>query len=150
DRMREILIPDVDMSSGTFHDRKNSFGFAMGDFTTSFEEGNVYDAIVTVFFLDTAKNPIQYMRIIHRLLKPGGVWINFGPLLYHFADMSENSMECIELPFDEIVSMVEKIGFKIEKQEGREQNPPSFYCKNNKSMLNYYYDCGYFEAVKNE
>ena len=120
----------------------------MGDFTTSFEESEVFDTVVSVFFLDTAKNPIDYIRIIHRILKPGGIWINFGPLLYHFADMPENSMECIELPFDEILSITERVGFDVQKSEGPGENPPCYYAKNQKSMLTYSYDCGYFEAVK--
>ncbi|KAE9546145.1 hypothetical protein FO519_010643, partial [Halicephalobus sp. NKZ332] len=95
DRLREILIPDVNMNTDIALTRKNTFGFAMGDFMTSFEESDVFDAVVSVFFLDTAKNPIDYMRIIHRILKPGGIWLNFGPLLYHFADMPESAMECI-------------------------------------------------------
>jgi hypothetical protein len=39
-----------------------------------------YDAIVTLFFIDTAENVLQYLDVIKQLLKPGGVWINYGPL----------------------------------------------------------------------
>ena len=32
--------------------------------------------------------------MIHKILKPGGRWINLGPLLYHFADIpKEPSIE---------------------------------------------------------
>jgi N2227-like protein len=34
---------------------------------------------------DTAPVVMDYIETIHRLLKPGGVWINLGPLLYHWA-----------------------------------------------------------------
>lgn len=73
-----------------------------------------WDAVVTCFFLDTAHNIVEYIKIISKILKDGGVssqlpsssvkyillqkkiiidlfgwqvWINLGPLLYHFADM---------------------------------------------------------------
>ena len=45
-----------------------------GDFTTAFNErGNTgrYDAVVTLFFIDTARNALSYMETIHRVLKPG-------------------------------------------------------------------------------
>lgn len=32
-----------------------------------------------------ANNILQYIQLIARLLKVGGHWVNFGPLLYHFA-----------------------------------------------------------------
>ena len=45
------------------------------------------DVVVTSFFLDTAHNVLDYIELIHQILKPGGHWINLGPLLYHFADI---------------------------------------------------------------
>lgn len=30
----------------------------------------------------------MYPIICHRLLKEGGVWVNFGPLLFHWSDSS--------------------------------------------------------------
>jgi carnosine N-methyltransferase len=29
---------------------------------------------------------MDYIETIYRLLKPGSVWINLGPLLYHWAN----------------------------------------------------------------
>lgn len=34
--------------------------------------------------VDTAPNIVEYIETIYKLLKPGGVWINLGPLLYHW------------------------------------------------------------------
>ena len=45
------------------------------------------------------------------LLKPGGFWINFGPLLYHFSDAP--SEKSIELSYEQIKRVMLKIGFKI-------------------------------------
>lgn len=39
-----------------------------------------WSAVVTCFFIDTARSVLNYMRIIHGLLEDGGVWINVGEL----------------------------------------------------------------------
>lgn len=47
------------------------------------DSGNInqrgrWGAVVTCFFIDTARNVLNYLRIIHGLLADGGVWINLG------------------------------------------------------------------------
>ncbi|MFQ6658659.1 hypothetical protein Gotur_027814 [Gossypium turneri] len=75
----------------------------------------VWDAVVTCFFIDTAHNIIEYIEIISRILKEGGVWINFGPLLYHFADMygQEDDMS-IELSLEDVKKIAFHYGFELE------------------------------------
>jgi hypothetical protein len=58
----------------------------MNDFVSTYqyeEYHNHYDAVVTCFFIDTAINILEYLLIIDHILKPGGLWINVGPLHYH-------------------------------------------------------------------
>ncbi|KAI9675675.1 MAG: hypothetical protein M1817_001042 [Caeruleum heppii] len=43
-----------------------------------------FNAVITIFFIDTTPNFLTYLATIHRLLKSGGIWINLGPLLWHF------------------------------------------------------------------
>lgn len=46
------------------------------------------------------------------ILKPNGVWINLGPLLYHYSDiMGEHS---IEPTFEDICLIMTQVGFVIE------------------------------------
>ncbi|AJT27795.1 hypothetical protein H816_YJM1418N00234 [Saccharomyces cerevisiae YJM1418] len=45
---------------------------------------NSKDVVVTNFFIDTGSNILDYLDTIGHVLKPGGIWCNFGPLLYHF------------------------------------------------------------------
>jgi carnosine N-methyltransferase len=45
-----------------------------------------WDCVVTCFFLDTAHNIIEYIDCISKILRKGGLWVNFGPLLYHYAE----------------------------------------------------------------
>lgn len=52
-----------------------------GDFTKSLSSGEFvekYDAVVTLYFIDTARNFLEYAETIRRVLKPGGIWINLG------------------------------------------------------------------------
>jgi hypothetical protein len=79
-----------------------------GDFNTAFNDHKAYyDIITTHFFIDTARNLISYFDTIHRLLKPGGKWMNLGPLLYGTGPF-------VQLSLDEIVAVVEEMGFEFE------------------------------------
>jgi carnosine N-methyltransferase len=41
-----------------------------------------WDAVVTCFFIDTAKNIVDYLETIYKILKKGGVWINAGKFFF--------------------------------------------------------------------
>lgn len=91
----------------------------------------LFDCIATCFFLDTAKNVVAYVETIHRLLKPGGLWVNVGttnllvgnifvhfdilntgPLLYHWSEMPGEIS--IELSWEELKQVILSFGFTIE------------------------------------
>ena len=62
-----------------------------GDFVEVYgapDQAGRWDAVATCFFIDTAHNVVEYLEIIARCLRPGGIWVNFGPLLFHWADAS--------------------------------------------------------------
>lgn len=68
------------------------------------------------------------------ILKPGGLWINLGPLLYHFSDHeTENS---IEPSYEELVDIIKSVGFEILTNE---TNVKTKYTQNKLSM----YHCTY-------
>lgn len=111
---------------------------------------DAYDAVATVFFLDTAPNLIRYLETIFHCLKPGGVLVNIGPLLWHFenqapgnqdhegdADM-ENDTSGIadpgsfELSDDEVMALLEKIGFVLVSRQTGIEAP---YIQDSESML---------------
>ncbi|KAF1742086.1 hypothetical protein MXB_3832 [Myxobolus squamalis] len=117
-----------------------------GDFHTIFEENqhSEFDCIVTCFFLDTSINVISLIEKIHLILKPGGVWINIGPLVYHYADdLKYNS---IEPTFEELNHVIFyclkfEIVFPIEYID-------CDYFYNPNSMHRFYYNCPFFTAKK--
>jgi hypothetical protein len=77
-----------------------------GDFTKEFVNQTAhYDAIVTLFFIDTAKNVMEYLDTMSKVLKPGGLWINLGPLLYYEA--------YVEFALDDLLAIAEEFGFEF-------------------------------------
>eukprot|EP00434_Breviolum_minutum_P007057 symbB.v1.2.006227.t1/scaffold340.1/size245066/13 len=72
-------------------------------------------AVLTCFFLDTAKNVFLYIRTIADIIRPGGLWANFGPLLYHYAEQPDQIS--IELSWEEVKPEIKKyFDFKEEDQ----------------------------------
>jgi len=86
---------------------------------------------------------VAYVEKIYELLKPGGYWINFGPLLYHFADLAGESS--IELSYEDLREVIVKLNFDIIKEKTRMKTG---YTDSSLSMLRYQYDCVYFVARK--
>ncbi|KAI5302068.1 hypothetical protein KEM55_001331, partial [Ascosphaera atra] len=93
---------------------------------------NCYDAVATVFFLDTAPNVIRYIQTIYNCLRVGGLWINVGPLKWHTNNSSQDDDEHsdnegskqpdyedkgiaepgqVELTEEELFLLISKIGF---------------------------------------
>ncbi|CCM01993.1 uncharacterized protein FIBRA_04067 [Fibroporia radiculosa] len=146
--LRPIRIPDVLPSSLP---PGSNFSLVAGDFEEIYgaedNEGEPpageWDAVLTCFFIDTAKNIVNYLRIIHRILAPGGVWINLGPLLWHFENNSTNDPS-IELNLEEIKTLARKIGFEI----SNERIVDTTYTNNAQSMLGYIYHAGFWTATK--
>lgn len=77
--LRSVSIPDVlprNLPPDT------DFSMVAGDFLEVYGAGSEtegkWDAVVTCFFIDTAKNILDYIQVIWDALKPGGIWINLG------------------------------------------------------------------------
>ncbi|KAH8485940.1 hypothetical protein H0E87_027395 [Populus deltoides] len=105
----------------------------------------VWDAVVTCFFIDTAHNIVEYIEIISRILKDGGVWINLGPLLYHFAGMygQEDEMS-IELSLEDVKCVAFNYGFEVEKEKTIETT----YTTNPRSMMQNRYFAAFWTMRK--
>ncbi|KAG9069223.1 hypothetical protein KI688_010120 [Linnemannia hyalina] len=143
DVLTEASIPDVNPSEIP---RGTDFSMVAGDFIEVYgmEEENYgkWDAVVTCFFIDTAKNIVDYLETIHKILKKGGVWINAGPLLWHFEN-TPNEIS-VELSLEEVIELAKTIGFKMEIQEPVK----STYMANPHGMLKYVYECARWTATK--
>jgi len=87
---REIKIPDCDVMQ-MIQQRKlpyiPDFSMVAGDFVSIYSDEKhheAWDCCVSCFFIDTAPSIIEYFLVIYKMLIPGGIFINFGPLLYHW------------------------------------------------------------------
>jgi carnosine N-methyltransferase len=121
-----------------------------GDFVTVYgasDNHQKWDAIVTCFFIDTAPNILTYIRVIKDLLIPGGTWINFGPLLYHWEVDSDETGDDrynhnVSLPWEEIEYQLKHNGFILGKNEWHDAE----YAQRPNSMLKTTYRCKFFTA----
>jgi len=146
--LRAISIPDVLPSDLP---RGSNFSLVAGDFEEIYgseahsdePQSGQWDAIMTCFFIDTAKNIVNYLRIIHRILAPGGVWINLGPLLWHWENNNTNDPS-IELDLEELKNLARTIGFEL----SNERTIDATYTNNAESMLGYMYHAAFWTATK--
>lgn len=122
-----------------------------------------FDVVATTFFLDTALNIIDYIKAIHHSLKENGLWVNFGPLLWHFEDDSStfhiqkqlkkdgpvelvpSTMQGLELSREELIQLVQKMGFDLEVHES---DIETTYSADVRALGAYVYKCEYWVACK--
>jgi carnosine N-methyltransferase len=100
DMMREVSFPDAPVNS-------TAVLLVEGDFTRAFDgQKGHYDALVTHFFIDTARNLLAYLDTTYASLRKGGYWVNFGPLLY-------GTGPWVQLSLEEVLAVAESMGFEF-------------------------------------
>ena len=146
-QLQAVEVPDIhpsteleQMDETTLTAAGDRMTMSAAEFVSHYGDGahhEVFDAVVTVFFIDTAPNVLRYIEVVRSCLKKGGAWVNIGPLLWHFGDRpigNEANIEepgSVELTVEEVLSLIEQMGFVIEKHEIRDggagyiQNPAS-------------------------
>jgi hypothetical protein len=177
DQFRTYEVPDVhpgtELSVSSDEQQvppAERMSMSAGDFCVVYkgaENHETFDAITTVFFIDTAPNLIQYIEAVRNCLKPGGIWINLGPLLWHHADRTpsnrgsnpevadDNSSRpdagiadpgSVELTDEEVVALVQHFGFEIEQHDAHALE--TGYISNTRSMLRSIYHPSFWIARK--
>jgi hypothetical protein len=146
DQLRPVSFPDIHPSSAGITE---GFSMCAGDFVEVYNEESqesAWDAVVTCFFLDTAHNIVEYIEIISKVLKDGGVWINLGPLLYHFADSygPDDDMS-IELSLEDVKKVAYHYGFVMEVEKMIETT----YTANMRAMMQNRYRAAFWTMRKN-
>ncbi|PSR97156.1 N2227-like protein-domain-containing protein [Coniella lustricola] len=168
--LKGFKIPDIHPATEMSHaEGPGPMSMCAADFLCLYsdeEHKDAYDAVASVFFLDTAPNLIRYLETIFYCLKPGGALINIGPLLWHFEnnapgnhghdddgdgehDASNSSgiadPGSFELSAEEVMALVEKIGFVVEAKESGIKAP---YIQDPESMLQTIYHATFWVARK--
>lgn len=170
--LRGYKVPDIHPAT-TLSDSPNpgSMSMCAADFLCLYEDEehkDTYDAVASLFFLDTAPNLIRYLEVIYHCLRPGGVLINMGPLLWHFENQAPgnhghdddgdgehdyNNSSGIadpgsfELSNDEVLALLDKLGFKVEWTQTGIEAP---YVQDRESMLQTVYKAAAWVARKPE
>ncbi|WVQ87773.1 hypothetical protein IAS59_001502 [Cryptococcus gattii] len=128
----------------------NNWGLDGGkphDFEDGENHQGQWGAVVTCFFIDCARNVLNYLRIIHSLLADDGVWINVGPLLWHFENSPTTSAKgegSVELSLDEVKELARRIGFDLRE----EKMIRSTYTGIPEGMLRHEYNAAFWVATK--
>ncbi|PWN97760.1 N2227-domain-containing protein [Tilletiopsis washingtonensis] len=142
DLLQGVRIPDVNPSDLPPH---VDFSMVAGEFVDVYskaQEGAAWDAVATVYFVDTARNVVRYLEVLNHVLPVGGIWINAGPLLWHYENNGDLS---IELTLEEMLGLVEQMGFELLKHRAL---PPQPYTGNAACMLSYQYTPAFWVARK--
>jgi carnosine N-methyltransferase len=162
-------VDDVDNVAQNKHEASRSceFSMAAGEFASVYNipgEHERWNAVVACFFLDASPCIVEYLITIHRMLKPGGILINFGPLLWHWSgpamrpddrDVDSYHKRCsyldtkyltsIDVCWDDVREIMLNIGFEfLEVSTGNR----SLYTADRRSMMNMDYRCLSFVARK--
>ncbi len=112
-----------------------------------------YDFIVTLFFIDTSLNVISTLEHVHSLLRPGGTWINLGPLLW-----TSGAQAQLELSLEEVWDLARAIGFRIHGQNNDIEIPDCYrrrtvecqYTADKRALMKWLYQAEFWVATKNE
>ena len=144
-----------------------------GDFITSYssaDERERFDGVVTHYFIDTAPNLFRYIETVADCLRMGGVWVNVGPLEWHFDGGVPKSNEedgvsemdgkgrvdedkgigepgLFSLPQDLVMELVKRAGFEILKEELLDESLGG-YMGDPDSMSVHRYRCVHWVARK--
>ncbi|KAL8915166.1 MAG: hypothetical protein Q9171_000285 [Xanthocarpia ochracea] len=170
DQLKSVKIPDVHVATALADSQVRGekcpferMNMTAGDFTELYSDPKnkeVFDAVVTVFFLDTAQNVIKYIQTVHHCLKLGGIWSNNGPLLWHWTSQAEKAAKnvydeqstgrmnqgSIELSVEEVLKLVGSMGFEVDNQGIKDEG--SAFIQNPNSMLQNLYRTSHWIARK--
>lgn len=81
-------------------------------FALPFAAGS-FDTVLTPWFIDQVPKDIAtYLPEIHRMLRPGGRWINHGPLIYH----PSRTEVAARYPADELYALFAAAGFDVQQR----------------------------------
>jgi hypothetical protein len=107
-RYDEIHFPDIDISNST--NITGSLSYTIGDLIGPYYQAkshaHSFGAVLTCFFIDTATNIYEYLQMMQHLIRPGGLWVNVGPVQWHRHAVLQPSV-------DELYDLVVSFGFDV-------------------------------------
>ncbi len=175
DQYRSVSIPD-ESPGDHLNEFKPGSSMAMcaGDFCEVYgkpEYQSHFDAVACCFFLDTAKNILDYLDTIRFCLKKGGTLTSIGPLLWHWVEHSdqlvfgasplvdtsqggqnddvedEDEDISIEVSLEDLIAFAEELGFRLDVKRHPLACP---YATDRTSMHRTVYDCAFLSFTLEE
>lgn len=140
DNVRHVLFPEVPVTPTTLP------AVRLGEFTRIYNTTDArakFDAVLSAFCLDTTGNIFRFVRTVAHVVRPGGLWTNFGPLAF---DLSHDEAHGtgVEVSWEELKYAISCF-FEVKE----EAFVDSLYGENGKSMMQFQYTCIFFTAVRN-
>lgn len=174
-QLQQLSIPDIapaqelnnaSSSSGSKVHAFERMSMSSGDFCVLYKRRHytdTFDAVLTCFFIDTAPNLISYIETVRNCLKDGGVWINLGPLLWHFdggasrakaeridldtdTDLGIAEAGSVELTDEEVLDLLRHYEFDVIRHEQGDMS--TGYIQDPHSMLQNTYRSSFWVAMK--
>ena len=136
-----VMFPDIDTST----DKNLSFMNYPESFVQVCEnriDACSVDCVVTYNFLDTAKNVIESIELIEKILKPDGIWINMGGLQYMYEPYE--SVNSIEISYRDLKESIIDVGLLMDKE--RQIDNYEYFLED--SNVQRIYKCPYFTCRK--
>ena len=141
DNTRTIMVPDTSVTASTLA-RITLDGREISEAIPTLGR---FDVVTTSFLIDTCSDIEKGVSGFHSALNSGGLWINCGPLQYHYgADKTVAGGICPELNVDEVIAAVKAGGFEIVEQD----EIVTQYLGNPKSIMSTNIRCLCFVARK--
>ncbi|KAF9486063.1 N2227-domain-containing protein [Pholiota conissans] len=107
-----------------------------------------FDYIVTLFFIDTSLDVLTTINHIYTLLRPGGTWINLGPLLW-----TGGAQAKVELSLDEVLNAAKDIGFILASEDNGPASRQTVECEytgDKNAMMRWIYKAEFWVGRKPE
>jgi N2227-like protein len=143
------------------------FSMAAGEFVSIYStprECEQWDAVVACFFLDASPCVIEYLQVIHHMLKPGGYLLSLGPLLWHWSGpamrpddssvhhyrqrynyLDPKYLTSVDMCWEDVKEILQIVGFELVLEK---TGVPALYTPDSRSMMNMNYQCINFVARK--
>jgi len=142
DNVRDINFPEVPVPAASLpRTRLANFAHLYNSSATR----ATFDAVLTNHCLDTSGNIFRYVRTVAHVVRPGGIWANFGPLAFEQGGNDEGHGHGVEVSAEELKFAVSQF-FDI-KDEAVVQG---LYAENARAMMQFQFGCIFFSAVRND